>query len=176
MKIRRFIKIKIKCHEKQNFITYPENGPISKNMYTENAYSLSLSFMAQSTLLLSSCSVNSLFFFRQAWLTSTQCAIHSSVTDNCPSWISVWGRMTIEMISWCGRGGIPTCDPWICNQMYYCLCYGARLWTLVLLNRDIPCLCKQCRSRSVGFWGSQLIWICTVCHSVSKFMSTIQIK
>ena len=32
--------------------------------------------------------------------------------------------------------------------------------TLVLLNRDIPCFCKQCRSRSVGFWRSQLIWIC----------------
>ena len=36
--------------------------------------------------------------------------------------------------------------------------------TFVLLNPDIPCLCKQCRSRSVGFWRSQLIWICTVCH------------
>ena len=36
--------------------------------------------------------------------------------------------------------------------------------TLVLLNPDIPCLCKQCRSRSVGFWRSQLIWLCTVCH------------
>ena len=24
---------------------------------------------------------------------------------------------------------------------------------------------KQCRSRSVGFWRSQLIWICTVCKS-----------
>ena len=35
---------------------------------------------------------------------------------------------------------------------------------LVLLNPDISCLCKQCRSRSVGFWRSQLIWICTVCH------------
>ena len=34
--------------------------------------------------------------------------------------------------------------------------------TLVLLNPDIPCLCKQCRSWSVGL--SQLIWICTVCH------------
>ena len=36
------------------------------------------------------------------------------------------------------------------------------LLTLVLLNPDIPCLCKQCRSRSVGFF--QLIWICIVCH------------
>ena len=24
-------------------------------------------------------------------------------------------------------------------------------------------LCNQCRSRPVGFWRSQLIWICTVC-------------
>ena len=36
--------------------------------------------------------------------------------------------------------------------------------TFVLLNPDIPCHCKQCRSRSNGFWRSQLIWICTVCH------------
>ena len=36
--------------------------------------------------------------------------------------------------------------------------------TLVLLNPDIPYLCKQCRSWSDGFWRSQLIWICTVCH------------
>ena len=48
--------------------------------------------------------------------------------------------------------------------------------TLVLLKLDIPCLCKQCRSRSVGFWRSQLIWICTVCHSVCEFIATIQIK
>ena len=36
--------------------------------------------------------------------------------------------------------------------------------TLVLLIPDMPCLYKQRRSRSVGFWRSQLIWICTVCH------------
>ena len=36
--------------------------------------------------------------------------------------------------------------------------------TLLLLNPDMSCLCKHCRSRSVGFWRSQLIWICTVCH------------
>ena len=36
--------------------------------------------------------------------------------------------------------------------------------TLVLLNPDMSCHCKQCRSRSIGFWRSQLIWICTVCH------------
>ena len=48
--------------------------------------------------------------------------------------------------------------------------------TLVLLNPDIPCLCKQCRSRSVGFWRSQLIWICTVCHQVCEFIANIWIK
>ena len=42
---------------------------------------------------------------------------------------------------------------------------------LVLLNPDIPCLCKQCRSRSVGFFRSQLIWICTVCHLICEFVS-----
>ena len=48
--------------------------------------------------------------------------------------------------------------------------------TLVLLIPDILCLCKQCRSRSVGFWRSQLIWICTVCNSVYEVMSTIWIN
>ena len=48
--------------------------------------------------------------------------------------------------------------------------------TLVLLNPDMSCLCKQCTSRSVGFWRSQLIWICTVCHSVCEFVSTTWIK
>ena len=42
--------------------------------------------------------------------------------------------------------------------------------TLVLLNSDIPCLSKQCRSRS------QLIWICTICHKVCELIVTIWIK
>ena len=64
------------------------------------------------------------------------------------------------------------------NASYLLLCYTQRQsthqccqcfdLTLVLLNLDIPCLCKQCRSRSVGFWRSQLIWIYTVCHSVCE--------
>ena len=48
--------------------------------------------------------------------------------------------------------------------------------TLVLLNPDIPCLCKQCSSRSVGFFRSQLIWSCTVCHYVCNSIPTIWIK
>ena len=56
-------------------------------------------------------------------------------------------------------------------------CIGDQvLITLVLLNPDIRCLCKQCRSGSVGFWRSQLIWIYTVCHSVCEFISSILIK
>ena len=48
--------------------------------------------------------------------------------------------------------------------------------TLVLLSLDIPCLCKQCRSRSVGFWRSQLIWICSVWYKVFEFVCTPLIK
>ena len=29
---------------------------------------------------------------------------------------------------------------------------------------DMSCLCKKCRSKSVGFWRSQLIGIYTICH------------
>ena len=48
--------------------------------------------------------------------------------------------------------------------------------TLVLQNPDIPCLSKQCRSRSVGFFRSQLIWICTVYHIECIFVSKTRIK
>ena len=53
---------------------------------------------------------------------------------------------------------------------------SATILTLVLLNPDVPCFCKQCRSRSVGFWRRQMIWICTVCHQVCEFVSKIWIK
>ena len=48
---------------------------------------------------------------------------------------------------------------------------GEQNLTLVLLSPDIPYLCKQCRSRSDGFWRSQLIWLCTVCHQVCEFIA-----
>ena len=50
-----------------------------------------------------------------------------------------------------------------------------QMLTLVLLNPDIPYLYKPCRSRSVGFWRSQLIWLSTVCHSECELMPTIWI-
>ena len=40
----------------------------------------------------------------------------------------------------------------------------------------MPCLWKQCWSRSASFWRSQLIWICTVCHLVCGFVSITWIK
>ena len=46
----------------------------------------------------------------------------------------------------------------------------------LMLNPDKPCLCKRCSSRSVGFWRSQLIWLCTVFHPVCEFVATIRIK
>ena len=67
---------------------------------------------------------------------------------------------------------------WICSfpKVSFSAFRSNLMLTIVLLNLDIPCLCKQYRSRSVGFFRSQLIWICTVCYSVCKFLSTIWIK
>ena len=56
------------------------------------------------------------------------------------------------------------------TEWQYCININqTAILNLVLLNLDMPCFCKQCRSRSVGFYRSQLIWICTVCHSVFEF-------
>ena len=71
-----------------------------------------------------------------------------------------------------------------CSRRHFDFCLHSfrenKAWysmlTLFLLNLHMSCLCKQCRSRSVGFWRSQLIWICTVCHQVCKFIATIQTK
>ena len=41
--------------------------------------------------------------------------------------------------------------------------------TVVLLNPDMPCICKQCRSRSVGFWRSQL-YLDLHCLSLSMYI------
>ena len=57
---------------------------------------------------------------------------------------------------------VPTLLPNSEHQSKSCQYQFQKVLTLVLLNPDIPCLCKQCRSRSVGFWRSQLIWMCTV--------------
>ena len=57
------------------------------------------------------------------------------------------------------------------HYLFHCCPTGMiSILTLVLLNPDIPWLCKQCRSRSVGFFWTQLIWICTVCHYLCEFI------
>ena len=43
---------------------------------------------------------------------------------------------------------------------------------LVLLKQAMPCLCKQYRSRSTGFFRGQMIWICTV--FVIKYVNLYQ--
>ena len=64
-----------------------------------------------------------------------------------------------------GWTGIQTCGLWVLSDT---LLTG--LWLIMLsinpslAKHDMPCHSKQCRSRSVSFWRSQLIWICTVCH------------
>ena len=45
------------------------------------------------------------------------------------------------------------------QNIIFVLNWNKSILTLVMLNLDMHCLCKQCRSRSVGFWRSQLIWI-----------------
>ena len=54
-------------------------------------------------------------------------------------------------------------DMYKSNQSFECSQHILKL-TLVLLLPEMACLYKQCRFISVGFWRSQLIWICTVCH------------
>ena len=50
--------------------------------------------------------------------------------------------------------------------------YSRIATTLVLLVEDMTRFWKQCKSRSVGFLKSQLIWICTACHSECESAST----
>ena len=68
------------------------------------------------------------------------------------------------------------CLPLIQHPFKHISRWWSRLFFLQILGqvwyRVNPCPaepgytlpCKQCRTRSVGFWRSQLIWICTVCH------------
>ena len=48
-----------------------------------------------------------------------------------------------------------------------------------LAEHDMPCLSKQCRSRSVGFWRSRLIWSALFVISIKficEFLSKTRIK
>ena len=52
------------------------------------------------------------------WLNSTKVYILSTVTDNCPTWISGRGRMAVEIISWSTKAMWPGfgSNSWICSQ------------------------------------------------------------
>ena len=77
------------------------------------------------------------------------------VTDNCPSWISGSGRLTIELISWSisTKLMLPSWDSNLqsgpavrCVIMYYLLCYGVQP----------PCL-----SKTKTHWNmTALHWFC----------------
>ena len=80
-------------------------------------------------------------------------------THNLMWWPAVHSRQGEQQGNYCHSAALVLAWwlllPW--NRMFKQL-------TLVLLSPAIPCLCKQCRSRSVSFWRNQLIRICTVCH------------
>ena len=51
------------------------------------------------------------------------------------------------------------CDvPISSNHAYWNFTAQSTLITLVLLNPDIPCLCKQYRSRSVGYFSGSALF------------------
>ena len=83
-----------------------------------------------------------------------------------------------HMFSWRNKSNINTYD----FKMVTCSSGAMHdiqiliMLSLVLLTQIYSAFAKQCRSRSVGFWRSRLIWICTVCHEVCKFVSTTRIK
>ena len=80
-----------------------------------------------------------------------------------PYWSTSWMGLHSSSMEFCSFT-----QPQSLNSSYHL--------TLVLLNPDILCLCKQCRSRSAGFWRSQLIWIYNVYHEVCEFVSTTWFK
>ena len=64
-----------------------------------------------------------------------------------------------------------------CRQPLSFVKYEPRLnVTINLLNPDMPCLCKRFRSRLVGFFRSQLIWIYTVWYKVCECVLTNWVK
>ena len=79
-------------------------------------------------------------------------------TGFCRFWQSKW-----LSARFCGYGNYPkywdTFSLSMLGKSLSCLHFNPSL-----ADHDMPCLSKQCRSRSLGFFRSQLIWICTVCH------------
>ena len=105
-----------------------------------------------------------------------------SSTKNIYCWYSLevlqWGYSN-EYLNICFRGEIrkiSTLLDWKIQKAPSLELWDNADLTLVLLNLDILFLCKQYRSRSVGFFRSQLIWICTICRYICEFITTIWFK
>ena len=98
------------------------------------------------------------------------------------SWISGW---SISMKECCQTWQDETCDCLITSRTHIQLSHWGQLSGAILtvatsntvftlsINpypavHNYPYLCKQCRSRSDGFWRSHLIRTYTVCHSVCE--------
>ena len=110
-------------------------------------------------------------------------AVSILVTNQiCAQWYNDWGYwLEIEFFI----AGYIYIHSWlVINRHIYLTAYVNIIdtdWPVCLVARsesvfnrypavhDNPCLCKQCRSRSDGFWRSHLIRIYTVCHSVCEF-------
>ena len=123
-----------------------------------------------------------LLYCLQKWLFKSQA--DDKADDNCCDWqlkVQVFRQTSLSKL----------CRPWsdvpFCGyDMVYNICHWSsrltspynKMWLKFryvwsgfkvyinpsLAEHDMPCLRKQCRSRSAGFWRSQLIWICTVCQ------------
>ena len=109
------------------------------------------------------------------WLADSFHYLHEQQTEIRNYWNKLWEEMNTHLAQE-GYGWYASDKKSIQLNIFFISPEICVLWilirstwpmhflTLVQQNPDIPCLCKQCRSRSVGFWRSQLIWICTVCH------------
>ena len=100
-----------------------------------------------------------LFFFFFFFFSKVNHVVYSSSPINSPCF-----KALAQIVSRFGLIPWNPCSIEYSTEQQFIL---MRSLTLVLLNPDMSCLCKQCRSRSVGFWRSQLIWICTVCRYVN---------
>ena len=92
--------------------------------------------------------------------------LHGKKKFQILNWIKADYKTSVSHSLKKGQGATPTKDihaTWQ-NLLKRAPIMQPYFLTLDLLNLDIPCLYKQWRSRSVGFWRCQLIWICTVCH------------
>ena len=146
-------------NNKRSRPSYQENCRLCKCWFalcqcTEKTYHLSFKSEDPERICTPMLSGQHLYYLRieMLWIYSED---HSQESD--------WSEYLLMV---CGKR-VPHFKKMINMLMFFCLSVSSyacssNILTLVLLNLDMPCLYKQCRSRSVGFWRSQLIWICSL--------------